>query len=230
MSAIIRANPSFAAGDLVLQAHQTRVAEDGFVQVSMDFACLATALQRQAARFRMEEPPPVPLPADAAALPLETGNVYLNEIESTAEKGIGYIRVLYVGASLDQKRRPTQVLAQRSFSGRSRFSQTIIRGPIAGTRNIILPIIFDYTAESLTVAWSAIGEAPSPPLEPKITDVRNIQGGADLVTRTDRYIVPGPFYKLKLLVDMSVTPFGPVKRYIKTVTAIAESTIGPFGQ
>jgi len=220
MSAIIRANPSFAAGDLVLQAHQTRVAEDGFVQVSMDFACLATALQRQAARFRMEEPPPVPLPADAAALPLESGAVYLNEIESTAEKGIGYLRVLYVGVSLDQKRRVARAEVARSFSGSATFN---FRSTVTNT-NFSVPgnIAFDYQAEALSARWSSLSQNDNgPTLKPKIIDV------TDRIRDVNPPVGPGIVstgisvnFKIKTKIESQSVPVGPVYRFSKTATAI----------
>jgi len=220
----IRSTTDFSAGQLVLTSHATSVAADGFVEVRMDFACLATSLRTNLARFRMENSLPVALPQDVAALPLETGTLYLNSLTSSTSVGIGYIQTVYVGCSLDQKKRPVQVLAQRSFSGLQQFRQQITSGATAGARTIVLPIQFDYTAESLTVAWSAIQDTPAPILTPKITDVRNIEGGADIVQSNNTSASPvGQAYKVKFIEDSTITPVGPVKRYVKTVTATAES-------
>jgi hypothetical protein len=223
MSAIIRSNPSFAAGNLVLQAHQTRVAEDGFVQVSMDFACLATALQRQAARFRMEEPPPVPLPADAAALPLESGAVYLNEIESTAEKGIGYLRVIYVGVSLDQKRRVARSEVARSFSGsatfRYRSTTSNASFSVPGT------VAFDYQAEALSARWSSLSaNDKGPTLDPKIIGTSG--GGVAVNPPVGPGIVSAGVsanFKVTIKIESQSAPVGPVYRFAKTATAIYAS-------
>jgi hypothetical protein len=225
MSAIIRANPSFAAGDLVLQAHQTRVAEDGFVQVSMDFACLATALQRQAARFRMEQPPPVPLPADAAALPLESGAVYLNEIESTAEKGIGYLRVLYVGVSLDQKRRFTRAEVARSFSGSASFGfRSVNNQAPQASATFFVPgtISFDYQTEALSARWSSLSpNDKGPTLSPKLVAITNVS--TNVVAPVGPGIVRAGTranFGLKIQSESQAVPVGPVYRFNRTATMV----------
>lgn len=223
MAATIRSSPEFANGNVVLTSHATNVASDGFVEVRMSFACLESALRTNLARFRMEASPPVALPADVTALPLETGTLYLNAISSTVNAGIGFIETAFVGCSLDQKKRITESRSQRSFSGRYQ----VLRINTTGNANpslINVPITFDYTAQSFTVAWSAIGETPAPVLEPTILDVRNLEGGDSLLTSSTSYTLPaGRSYDIKLVEELSITPVGPVKRYVKTVVAVAES-------
>lgn len=211
--------------------HATNVASDGFVECGMNFACLQTALQRNLALFRMEASPPVPLPADAAALPLETGTLYLNSIASSAQNGIGYIQASFVGCSLDQKKRAAETRSQRSFSGK----QQVLRINTTGNANpqlINVPITFDYTAQAFTVVWSAIQEVPPPKLEPKILEIRNFEGGETLLQSDSSYTVNASDtpYKLKLIEDLQIVPVGPVKRYALTVTATAESAVDQFNR
>jgi hypothetical protein len=223
MPATIRSSAEFSSGNPVLTSHTTNVAPDGFVEVRMSFACLESALRSNLARFRMEATPPSPLPSDVAALPLETGALYLNAIASTTEKGIGYIEATFVGCSLDQKKRITETRSQRSFSGRYQ----VLRINTTGNANpslVNVPITFDYTAQAFTVAWSAIGEAPAPILEPTIIEVRNLEENTSFLTSSTSYTLPaGRSYDIKLVEELSITPVGPVKRYVKTVVAVAES-------
>jgi hypothetical protein len=219
MSFIIRSNPDFNNGGLVLQAHTTRVAEDGFVEIGMNFACLATALQRNLFRFRMELPPPVALPADAAALPLETNNVYLNSLDTTTDKGIGYLRAVYVGSSLDQRRNVSIKESQRSYSGTGTgAAQGNTTGtPFLGTFGFTET--FDYTAQSLSVVWSSMGSSSNPRLAPAIKNIRNRSRD---IARTDNVIVfAGDTFKVDVITDLTITPVGPVKRYALTATAQA---------
>jgi hypothetical protein len=220
MSFIIRSNPDFNNGGLVLQAHTTRVAEDGFVEISMNFACLATALPRNLFRFRMEQPPPVALPADAAALPLETNNVYLNSLDTTTDKGIAYLRAVYVGASLDQKRNVSIKESQRSYSGQGVGTSTgtgPLLGRFLGTFNFTET--FDYTSESLTVNYCAIGRASRPTLTPQIKNIRNRQN--NIVTAGPVRASGGDTFRKETVVDFSEVSVGPVKRYTMTASAQA---------
>ena len=220
MPVVIRSNSEFSAGQLVLQSHTTRVSEDGFVQVTMNFACLASALQTNLALFRMEAPPPVPLPADARALPLETGNVYLNEINSTAEKGIGYISVLYVGSSLDQKRNVSISEGQRSYSGRG-VAAAFSSQPYVALGTFGFTETFDYTSETFTVEWSAIERKDEPTLTPIIKKIRNRKNS--IIATSNVIVNASRTEKTELIESLSVNPVGPVKRYSKSVQAQAVS-------
>jgi len=226
MPATIHSNAAFGAGGLVLQSHETRVAEDGFVEIAMNFACLATALDRQAANFRMESPPPVPLPADAAALSLQSGTVYLSAIETTAERGIGYLKALYVGVNLDQRRRITFAQVARSFSGtadfvfRNRADNRLF--PVRST------ITFDYTAERKSARWSSLSlNDKGPTLVPKILDKANENidltppGGG---TRGFDIVSFKRNLREKIVEESTATPVGPVYRFSKTAVALYEST------
>lgn len=231
MAVTIRSSPEFANGNVVLTAHATNVASDGFVEVRMSFACLESALRTNLARFRMEASPPVTLPADVAALPLETGTLYLNAISSTANAGIGFIETAFVGCSLDQKKRVAETRSQRSFSGK----QQVLRINATGNANpslINVPITFDYTAQAFTAVWSAIQDVPPPKLEPKILEIRNFEGGETLLQSDTSYTLNASDtpYKLKLIEDLQIVPVGPVKRYALTVTATAESAIDRFNR
>lgn len=217
MPSVIRSASEFSASQLVLQAHKTKVSDDGFVQVSMSFACLASALQQNLALFRMEAAPPASLPADVRALPLQGGSIYLSELNTRSAVGIGYIDCLYVGSSLDQKRRIVRAEVQRSFSGpyTYRFSS-----PTAGKIGVEGTISFDYTTESLSVTWSSLSATDrGPQLKPKIIKLTNFNGSVNPPVGPGITSAGGTGnFKQELKEDFQAIPVGPVFRFSKTAT------------
>jgi hypothetical protein len=165
----------------------------------------------------------VALPADAAALPLETNNVYLNSLDTTTDKGIGYLRAVYVGSSLDQRRNVSIKESQRSFSGTGSGSRRLIEPGFSGSVFLgpfRFTVTFDYPSESFTVTWSSISNSSTPRLTPRIKNIRNrntnIPPAANNIT-----VSVGSSYKVDVIADLSITPVGPVKRYALTATAQA---------
>jgi len=217
MPTVIRSNSEFSAGQLVLQSHNTKVNDDGFVQVSMNFACLAAALQQNLTLFRMEATPPVPLPADVSALPLQGGSIYLSEVSSTADKGIGYIQCLYVASSLDQKRRIARAEVQRSFSGPYTYRFSSLS---AGRINVEGTIAFDYTAESLSVSWSSLAASDrGPELKPKIIKRSNFNGQVNPPVGGNFTSAGGTGnFSEQIKEDFQAVPVGRVWRFSKTAT------------
>lgn len=222
MPSTIQSTSSFNAGGLVLQRHTCSVEEDGFVEISMTFACLASFLNARILAFRMESAPPLGLPADVAALPLDTGRVYLNAITTTTDKGIGYIEATYVGSSRDQKRRVNVVETRESFSGTGTARATTNLG-FNGT--VQLPSFqftetFDYTSETFSVVFSSVGSRGAGlSLFPRTKEIRNYSR-APFQTIGNVTVSPQSGYKEERITTISQTNIGPVVRYRQTVQAV----------
>jgi hypothetical protein len=221
----IRSTASFASGEIVLLSHSVSVADDGFVQCSMNLACIEASLSSNLPKFRMESSPPVPLPTDVLALPLENKTLYLTDLQTSTQAGIAYLNASYAGVSLDQKRRIQQRDSQRSFSG----TQNILARFLTGQQNSFFfkgIVAFDYTAESFSVTWSSIKPDAGPEMKPALKDLRNIVKFAPTPEALQTFtFAGGPGYKTKLVEELTIVPVGPIKRYQKSVTATAESEI-----
>lgn len=216
MPATVRSSTSFAAGDLALLAHDFAVADDGFVQARFDFACLGTntIVARNIARFTQDSRPPVTLPANMAALRLETGTVYLSDKTSRISNGICYITATYVGSSADQARRVTESWTTRTFSGNI-LGEYYVAGIAIAT--IWGSISFDYSAVSRTVRWTVIGAQGDVSLNAEPVNKRN-RKESELAAGGLTVLKRGKGFMTEQVPSIQTEKIGRVTRIQKTVT------------
>jgi len=214
MAAKIVSTPSFAGGALVQVAHNTAVADDGLVQVAIQYACLGTpqVVAANMRRFLPDAPPPLPLPPDLAALRLEGGTVYLTESRPTVLNGICYIDATYVGSSADQARRVTETWTTRSFSGEILGAVQLNTGTIPA---IYGTISFDYTGVSRTVSWTFVEAQVDVALQARPLNIRNRR---EVSFGTANVIKRGVGYMVEQVPSISTAKVGRVTRVTKTVT------------
>lgn len=236
MSAIIRGTPAFMAGGIVLVEHEVALADDGFVEAQMNFACLASSLATNLPRFAQDRPPPLAastggvrlpsdtgLPQDLANLRLERNNVFLTKLVTSVEKGIAYLTGVFVGVSAYQQRRITETEQIRGFGGRRRFNLfRLDNGQSAGFT--FSRISFEYTAVVRSVSYAAIGQVSEPQISGSIKDIRN-RNGFSLPTLPGVRSTPvGAGWRVEQYASLTKTPVGIVTRFVKSAEAVVVTT------
>lgn len=235
MPANIVSTSAFEQGGIVLTGHAVSVADDGFVEANMDFACRENSLARNMALFQPDLPPPLStiigggnlpganLPQDLANLRLERGTVFLLGVETTIFAGIANLKARYVGVSAYQKRRVAEVEEIRGFGGRRKFN--LFRRDTGASAGFTFGrISFEYTAVVRSVAWAAIGSTSEPDIKGEIKDIRNRNGFTLSTSSNIRAVGVGTGYKVEQYTSLSKTPVGIVTRYAKTAEAVPVTT------
>ena len=222
MASTIRANSALAAGGLALVSHTTSVADDAFVEVSAQFACLNSFASQNLAKFGPDSQWPLAaLPSDLAALSLDTGTVYLLDYTSSVQAGILTISAKYVGASLNRVLRTDISFDRRTFG----FSRSIPTKSSTGSDGswqiefVTQTVAIDYQAETRRVAFAVVGGRFEPRLSASVKILSTTFSPSVIKSafRISGASVGG--YTITQIPSATLEQVGKVKRIVKTVTA-----------
>jgi hypothetical protein len=221
MSYTIRSTPEFAAGGLVLLGHSVNTQTNGLVEARMSFACLATplVLARNLQNFAPDSIPPLALPADLAAMPLKSGNVFLVDYSNTVDKGIALIEATYAGISTLSKGQYSESSTTKTASNTVTYS-TVTIGPALPANTAVAT--FDYTAVAVSIQHCSFNINDRKEPTARAENIRNYKNSAGFTSS----VSTGGFSAISLfppqqdIVSVSIEQRGRV--YIITESASPE--------